>query len=45
MFTHQNHVPFSILGPGSCVQFMKSFIQHQIESGFNKMSNQIELWS
>lgn len=45
MFTHQNPVSFSILGPGSCTQFMKAFIQQQIENVFNEMSNQIELWS
>lgn len=45
MFTHQNHVSFSSLGPGSCMQFMKLFIQQQIENAFNKMSNQTELWS
>lgn len=45
MFAHQNHVPFSILGSGSCMQFMKSFIQQQMENVFNELSNQIELWS
>ena len=45
MFTHQNHVPFSLLGPGSCMQFMKSLIQQQIKNVFNAMSNHIELWS
>lgn len=36
---------FQYSRPGSCMQFMKSFIQQQIENVFNEMSNQIELWS
>lgn len=45
MFAHQNHGLFSFLGSGSCMQFMKSFIQQQIENVFNELSNHTELWS